>query len=177
MKYLKEYNSYNDVESICEEYGIKNYTINTDGSIDVDGDVDLRRKKLKNLPLNFNKVTGGFYCSGNQLTSLEGCPKSVGGGFYCLNNQLTSLEGCPKEVGNFYCNSNQLTSLKGCPKEVGGDFLCYNNLLPKLIMDNIKYIDGIIKWQDDYSIWRKDGSLDEFRFNDMMIDVKNDPYL
>ena len=133
MKYIKEYNNYNDIESICQKYGIENYTINNDGSIDVDGHVNLSNKDLKNLPLKFNKV-----------------------------------------IGDFNCRGNQLASLKGCPKEVGGEFYCFRNKLPKLIIDNLEYIKGIIKWQDDYSIWRKDGSLDEFRFNDMMIDIKND---
>ena len=52
----------------------------------------------------------------------------VTGGFYCYDNQLTSLKGCPEKVcGSFYCPRNQLTSLEGSPKEVGGDFSCYNN--------------------------------------------------
>ena len=39
--------------------------------IDVDGDVYLFKKILTNLPLKFNKVSGYFYCSYNQLTTLE----------------------------------------------------------------------------------------------------------
>lgn len=39
-------------------------------------------------------------------------------------------------------------------------------------LDNIKYIKYIIKYQNDYSIWRKDGSLDVWRFNDMMEKIK-----
>ena len=30
-----------NIESICQEYGIQNYTINLDGTVDVDVDVDL----------------------------------------------------------------------------------------------------------------------------------------
>jgi hypothetical protein len=105
----------------------------SDGSYDVDGNVDLSDQKLKKIPWKFNKVTGDFYCYYNQLTSLEGCPKEVGGGFSCHYNQLTSLEGCPKEVGgHFYCHNNQLTSLEGCPKEVGGHFSCSYNQLTSL---------------------------------------------
>ena len=90
---------------------------------------------LDRLPDNIpESITGDFDCSGsNQLTSLEGAPKSVGGYFNCSDNQLTSLEGVPKSVGgNFYCSSNQLTSLEGAPKSVGGDFDCYNNNLTSL---------------------------------------------
>jgi hypothetical protein len=121
------------IDVICKEYGIKNYTINPDGTVDVSGDVKLYGKGLKNLPLNFGKVGGDFYCSYSQLTTLEGAPKQVGGRFDCSHNQLTTLEGAPKEVGgNFYCRSNQLITLEGSPKEVGGNFYCYNNQLTTL---------------------------------------------
>ena len=35
MKYLKLFENYEDIHSICEEYGIENYTINDDESIDL----------------------------------------------------------------------------------------------------------------------------------------------
>ena len=105
---------------------------------------------------------------------MEGAPKIVEGDFYCSRNQLTSLKGSPKWVGrNFYCNNNKLTSLEGAPKWVGGTFYCKFNPLPKLIKDNERYIKEIIKWQDEYNIWRG-GKLDEFRFGEMMIDIKNE---
>ena len=69
------------ISLICEKYNIKNYTINPDGSIDVNGSVDLSQYKLIELPLRFNKITGYFDCSNNNLTSLKGCPRWVGGNF------------------------------------------------------------------------------------------------
>ena len=59
------------VEAWLKEYGVENYTINEDLSVDVDGD---------------------FYCNANNLTSLEGCPSSVGGGFNCGNNRIGDSE-------------------------------------------------------------------------------------
>ena len=83
--------------------------------------------------INFGEVTGNFYCTDNQLTSLEGAPQKVGGNFNCSRNQLTSLEGAPQIVGkDFYCHRNQLISLKGAPKEVGRGFQCYDNQLTSL---------------------------------------------
>ena len=172
MKYLKLFEGFEDIDAICQKYGITNYTINSDGSIDVDG--SLNWKKLDKLPVKFNRVSRHFYCQYNQLISLEGAPKIVEGDFYCSRNQLTSLKGSPKWVGrNFYCNNNKLTSLEGAPKWVGGTFYCKFNPLPKLIKDNERYIKEIIKWQDEYNIWRN-GNLDEFRFREMMIDIKNE---
>ena len=109
--------------------GVKNYSINSDGSIDVDGDVNMSCQNLEKIPTKFGKVTGDFYCYNNNLTSLEGAPTSVGGGFYCYkNNNLTSLEGAPTSVGgNFYCSYNNLTSLEGAPTSVGGGFYCNQN--------------------------------------------------
>jgi len=133
MKSYKEFirESKRDIHSICDEYGINDYTINPDGSIDVDGNIilsyDFERGELSKIPLKFAKVIGDFECDRNQLTTLKGSPKSVGGNFECSGNELTSLEGGPESVGgNFDCHSNQLTSLEGLP-EIGGHINCRRN--------------------------------------------------
>ena len=116
------------IDEICEKYNIKNYTINDDGSIDVNGEVVLYEMDLYELPLTFNKVTGYFDCQNNKLTSLKGSPRWVGGYFYCDFNDLTSLEFSPEYVGgSFGCVDNDLTDLVGSPKEVGGYFYCASN--------------------------------------------------
>ena len=110
------------ISLICEKYNIKNYTINPDGSIDVNGSVDLSFNDLTELPLRFNKVTGWFDCSYNRLTSLKGSPRWIGGSFYCYNNRLSSLEFSPDYVGgSFWCNNNQLTD-NYCDTEIVGGF-------------------------------------------------------
>jgi hypothetical protein len=178
------------MDQLCTKYRIKNYSINSDGSIDVDGNVDLSSKDLVHIPLKFNKVSGKFICDSNRLTSLEGCPKYVGGGFRCDANRLTSLEFCPTEVGgsfscgdnrlaslefcptevggDFYCNSNRLTSLEGCPKEVGGDFICSNNRLPvainKLFNDTSVLSREeqliFINYQSYYDVWTPEFNIE-----------------
>src|SRR5574343_815103 len=120
---INKFDDFN-IHIICEEYGIKNYTINN-GLVDVDGNVNLSSWKLDRLPLNFGKVNRHFDCSNNNLTralgGLEGAPQQVGGYFDCGNNNLISLKGGPKEVDlDFICHSNKLTTLQGAPKEVGG---------------------------------------------------------
>lgn len=91
------------------------------------GDVDMSNMGLKELPdLSAVTVTGNFNCSGNQLTSLKGAPKSVGGWFNCCDNNLTSLEGATQSVGgDFICLRNiLLKSLAGFKSEIGGLFMC-----------------------------------------------------
>ncbi len=67
------------IHNICERYGINKYTINSDGSIDVDGNVELSFYKLSKLPIKFNYVRGSFDISCNKLTTLEGLPKYIDG--------------------------------------------------------------------------------------------------
>jgi hypothetical protein len=124
----------NDIEKFCEKY-LENYKINNDGTIDVDGDVDLycRIVNMEKLPVKFGKVSGEFDCRWNNLITLEGCPEYVGGDFLCEKNNIYTLEYFPKYIGgSFSCNPNKsLTTLKGIEKcEILGSFHCENNNIP-----------------------------------------------
>jgi hypothetical protein len=131
-QFIKE--SKTDIDLICQEYYIKNYTINSDGSVDVNYNVRLNECQLTEMPLKFGIVTGDFYCVNNQLTSLEGTPREVSGDFSCSDNLLTSLEGGPNKVGGYFnCFNNYLTSLHGSPISLGGHFSCRNNKLTSLV--------------------------------------------
>jgi len=133
MKNLISKEEKDQIDLICNAYYIKNYYINSDGSIDVDGEVDLTNINLTELPIKFNKVSGDFLCGCNKLTSLNGSPKIVGGSFSCYMNELTSLESAPTKVdGDFYCYLNKLTSLESAPTKVDGDFYCDSNRLSTL---------------------------------------------
>ena len=59
---------------------IKNYVINEDLTVDVNGDVDISSKKIIDIKVKFKKIIGSFHCSNNELTNLEGCPEVVGKG-------------------------------------------------------------------------------------------------
>jgi hypothetical protein len=129
------------ISLICKKYGIENYTINPDGSTDVDGNVDLSFKDLTELPLTFNRITGNFNCGYNRLTSLKGSPRWVGCHFTCSNNPLTSLEFSPDYVGGYFnCDDNKLTD-NYCDSEIGGGF--YTTLKQ----------DGLT--EHNYNEWRK----------------------
>jgi hypothetical protein len=137
MKHLRKYKifeSNSQIDTICEKYDIKNYTINSDNSVDVDGDVYLCGKKLKSIPLNFNIVNGYFDCGNDNLTSLKGCPVRVGNGFSCYRNELTSLQYSPQYVEscNFYCSMNKIESLQYCTELIRDNFSCIDNKLTSL---------------------------------------------
>ena len=194
MKYLKLFESFEDLHEICKNYRITNYTINEDGSIDIEGDVNLCGRKLTKLPLKFGRVSGGFYCyynklatlegcptqvgggfdcSYNNLTTLEGCPTHVSGGFSCSNNKLSTLEGCPTHVGrHFYCDNNQLITLEGCPTHVGGGFYCSNN--PVCVIWNLFNDYSKVELFNDYDIIRGNSIVID-RLNNFLADIGKTP--
>jgi hypothetical protein len=119
MKYLRLFESFEDIDDICRRYYIKNYTINPDGSIDVGAPVDLYELGLTKLPLKFNKVNGYFSCDGNELKTLEGSPVEVNGNFLCHNNKLTSFQFAPKIIrGDFICTDNNIKTFEYFPSFV-----------------------------------------------------------
>lgn len=193
MTYTKESFTEKEIHTICKHYNIKNYTINSDMSIDVDGGVRLYSIGLTELPLKFNRVIGNFECSGNRLTTLKGCPNYVGG-FLCESNKLTTLKYAPKEVdGDFHITSNILTSLKYLPEYIGGDLYCTDNKLTSLqhirntIIGKVDYKVNplpkeilafrnpkvLITNQNDYGIWYSDGSFNKGRWDIFFKDYKN----
>ena len=109
---FKIFESYNEIQSICDKYNIQNWELNSKtGRVDVRGNVDLSGKNLKELPLKFGRVGAYFNCSNNKLTSLEGGPNSVGGDFYCRNNQIRDFkvpEYSLNEDREFDCQGNPI---------------------------------------------------------------------
>ena len=195
-EYLKESTPFptseDQVVKLCKRHEILNYSINPDLSIDVKGNVDLGNLKLTSLPLRFSRVGGYFFCSANQLTTLEGSPREVGGYFSCYSNHLTTLEGGPIEVGeNFDCAFNNLTTLEGGPSEVGGYFNCTSNHLTTLeggprevgevfycsnnpvteILDKFPDHNKVLKFWDDFNVVRNGNEISAYRFKEMCLDL------
>lgn len=157
-----------DINSICRKYDIINYTINEDGTVDVDGSVYLYNKGLTQIPLKFGKISGPFDCDNNKLTSLEGSPKYVGGYFSCNGNQLKTLEGGPEIViGEYHCNNNQLVNFKGFPEDYVvveyaelSDMIYGDNPVYKLLEDipSNKWLK-LIYWCNEFDAITDDGKV------------------
>lgn len=122
---------------------IEKYTIHTDLSVDVLGDVDLSDKKLAELPIQFNTVFGSFDCSLNHLKSLKGSPYKVTVNFNASTNRLESLKYGPLEVGNNYsCANNQLSTFEGSPKFIYGNFNYSGNKILAFENSNAPKVKG-----------------------------------
>ena len=139
----------NSIHDICKIYNITNYTINDDGSIDVDGDVSFCRKGLTELPLTFNKVSGNFDCGDNNITTLKGCPRWIGGFFRASFTEITSLDFSPDYVDGYFLIIG-CYGIKDnyCETEIRGGF------------HTTSYQDGLIIEDGDslvtnYNEWRK----------------------
>jgi hypothetical protein len=136
MKYLQSFSVFEsqtagtltaEQKKFLDQYTKGTWSINpATGLVDVQGTFDCSSRGLKSLwGIRFGMVTGDFWCSNNQLTSLEGAAQTVGNDFNCSHNKLTSLEGSPQTVTrSFNCYNNQITSLEGAPRKVEGYFCC-----------------------------------------------------
>lgn len=138
-------NTIDEISAWLIRYGIKDFTILNNNTVDVPSDVRLSNSlgNLLKLPLKFNKVDGHFDISDNELNSLDGCPEYVKGDFIAHKNELSSLKGSPKEVdGNFIVLQNNINSLKYSPLLIKGDFICSHNPIQDL--DDLNSVEGYI---------------------------------
>ncbi|KKR84279.1 MAG: hypothetical protein UU31_C0007G0002 [Candidatus Uhrbacteria bacterium GW2011_GWA2_41_10] len=116
----------------------KTFEFQKDGTTIVNGNLILRGKKLRQLPIGLMEVKGNFNISENSSFKLNGYPKKVGGEFECIFTDFSSLEGMPEEVGRgIFLQNNKIRSLDGLPDKVMGDLELSYNKLEKL--------DGISK--------------------------------
>ena len=130
-----------EIKDICNFYGISGYTINSDGSIDVDGNVKLTYEGFGRIPIKFNKVNGYFECSYNKLTDLENFPNEISGSVYLTGNNLKNLKGFGKVGGLIYLNDNPLESLKGY--DLPYEQLICNDKLKLIRKTKLKILDTL----------------------------------
>lgn len=214
------------IADTCLKYGISHYSINQDGSIDVDGNVNLRSSALTILPLRFGRVMGHFNVQNNFLSTLEGSPVAVGGSFNCFGNQLANFIGSPNWIGgDFYAYSNKLVSLVGSPNQVVGNYYVSGNenlenlsgcthkiggnlsfddillstysgdydiefdgifflnetnynapnarKLPEVLLQNMRHIKLILKYQRYFYVWNEDLSFNQENFDILVEEIED----
>lgn len=137
----KIFESRSEIEEFCFK-NIRNYVINKDNSVNVNGSVYIDSRKLIEIPCKFNEVTGDFYCNRNRLANTKKLPKIIGGVISCEDNNF------PIEIKYFTDNYSK----KDNHQEV---------------------IKQILYWQDDYSIWNSDNTINKFRLAQLFLDCFN----
>lgn len=109
--------TYSKINGWLKKFGIRDFRINGDFTINVDGDVDLSGKGISQIPsfIQFKYIAGNFDISNNDLKVLRGCPTECDS-FNCSNNPgLRTLRGGPIIVDVYNCSNNNLTALTGSP--------------------------------------------------------------
>lgn len=165
------YDTKEKVQKWLDKMNIRNYIINDDLSVDVDGSANLIFNNLTKISVKFNNIESNFSVSENNLTTLENCPKSVKGDFGCANNWLNSLQHCPKFIGgDFYCHNNSFTSLLGIPIDINlnklkcGDEKLVWNWLETIISENESNITYHLNWINKNKSWIPEDFLDKFGY-------------
>ena len=128
---VKKYTNNTNIKSWCEEMGIEKYTINSQGEIDVDGEVDLSGRDFKELPYKFGKVKGYFNLDGcENLISIKNCPNEIYGYFsieYCTNFECITNAHIKRILGTFYCRHNKnevtLNQVEYLCNKIGGQII------------------------------------------------------
>lgn len=120
--------THQEIREWCIKYNISNFTIQDDGTVNVNSPVFIIDNKITKIPIKFGTIEFGFYCEIPNLTTLENCPYHVGGFFEVKRSKLRSLKGGPVYVGgNFDVENNCLESLVFFPEHIGGSIYVYNN--------------------------------------------------
>ncbi len=172
------------IKANCDFLDIRNYTINNDGTVDVNGDLNIyflqdriKKDEKNTILINFNKINGDVDIN-LQWTHRYGKAGRTGqgqlpftfnevtGNFHANHNMLETLRGCPKKVGGcFDVRSNRLRTLEGSPETVGDYFSANSNSLddlkgsPKYVGGNFDISDNDLKTLEGLST-RIDGTLD-----------------
>ena len=152
MRYLRDYRLFESSDGLTDEqrkfldeYASRRWSMNGEGLVDVRGAFYCYDQGLEDfLGIRFGKVSGNFWCYGNQLRTLEGSPREVGRHFDCDDNQLRTLEGSPRVVGGrFYCQENPLISLEGAPEVIEDVFWFKNTVFRYNLQSFLNEIDRI----------------------------------
>ena len=147
MRYLRDYDDglTDDQRKFLNKNTRGTWSVNKEGLVDVRGSFWCQGQELGDfLGIKFGKVSGSFFCWGNQLRTLEGSPREVGGNFGCNGNQLRTLEGSPMMVGeSFWCGENPLISLEGAPEVIEEEFKFKNTWFRYNLRSFLDKIDRI----------------------------------
>ena len=116
-----------------DKYEVKDYTINGDFTVSVNGPLALDNKGIEEIPVKFSEITGSIDVTTNRLKRIDWAPAKVNGDFDAWDNEIETLVGGPTEVEmTMDVDGNKLTDLHGSPKKVGGSFIVSKNNLKSL---------------------------------------------
>lgn len=147
------------------------------GPVIVGGNYDVSEIGLESLVGAPRVVHWDFECIENDITDLVGSPEEVGLDFHCsVNEKLTSLRGCPKTIGgdfilNLCPNLWDPTGLRDC--EINGQLsLDENSSLSRVInlFPTLKDFQNSL----DYNYIKGPDRIDLFKFREALDELEID---
>ncbi|MDO8581575.1 MAG: hypothetical protein Q7S16_01775 [bacterium] len=131
------------------DWALETFTIHTDGTLTVEGDLDLTHLPVTHLPKGLREVGGILGLGMTKIISIEGFPEKVGGDVDLTGVQIISLKGFPQTIGgNIFLADTRIKSLHGLPKKIEKDLhLSRTDIaslrgLPQNIGGSL-YLDGV----------------------------------
>ena len=88
-----------DILKYCKRFRIYYYAISPDGVVDVFDHVAFHCEDTTLGGFQFGSVEGDFYISYVKLTSLVGCPITIGGSFYA---EFVAIKACVENYEILY---------------------------------------------------------------------------
>lgn len=88
-------------EKLCRIWGIENWELNSDGTIDINGDLNLSGRRLNEFPIKIRIIRGSLNVSHNYFKNLKGFPTCITGNLNVSFNKLKTLEGKPKYIDGY----------------------------------------------------------------------------
>ncbi len=120
-------------EAKAKEWVKSEFEFSPDGTFYCMFDLELRNKKVTELPIGLSALFGDAWLSYNQLTSLNRIPEDIDGNLNANDNQISSLRGMPTRIKkSLVLRNNRLKSLLNIAQEIGGDLHISGNDLDSL---------------------------------------------
>lgn len=152
-----------EVKNFLDDLKIKNYTINDDLTVDVKGNVEVSKSKLKFIPVEFGKIEGDFEWIDGELISVHNFP------YYAYNVDIHGnkiIDYLNMDIDNYFnCQDNPcvLFYMENERTECETDY--HNTDFRNIVSDedeeenNKSYLNDIFESDsgyDDYDDWYND---------------------
>jgi hypothetical protein len=171
---------------VMGHFNVQDNLLNTlaGSPVGVGGNFNCFNNLLNNFLGGPKWIGGDFYAYNNRLTSLHGSAAEVVGSYYIAGNScLANLTGCTAKIGgDFSFNDILLSTYSGDDDiEFYGEFFLsethYNGLntrkLPDEILQNIKHIKLVLKYQRYFYVWNDDLSFNRENFNILIGEIED----
>ena len=168
---------------VMGDFNVQNNLLSTlyGAPVAVGGNFNCYQNLLTNLIGSPKWVGADFFCYNNQLASLEGSPIVVRGSYYISgNDKLSNLAGCTLKIGANFSFDDILSTYSGDEDILfeGNFFLNETNYdrsnakkLPNVILENIRHLKLILKYQRYFQIWNEDLTFNVENFNDLIAEI------